>query len=211
MARTLKALFQKMPGISLEILYSPGAYQSPPDDPGRFVRFEPVPACEGWTQYPERPLSVVLGLGYEADQAIGTTEDPDPSGMWAFVPNGLDPRFRRDVHHANRALWSILKRSHQLEYRVTNPHRLYTELRGLVDALARRSRVIIVPGGPKLFSALSITIQAEVGGEVSVWRASSHDYKQIRDVAPQGTIVSFSYPKFRKTLQNHEPELALAV
>lgn len=199
MSDLLRYLFDMMPAMNLNLvfLYSTAKYQEPPGDDGPYVDFHPIAGCEGWTLHPERPLSAVLGLGYEADQAIGTVEYLDPSGIWAFVPNGEDPRFRRDLDRANGALWPILEPSHKIEYRIANPHSLYTDLRGLTEVLARRSRVILVPGGPKIFSAISLLVKLEIGDEVSVWRASSHGFRTIRNVEASGSIARFDYPQRR--------------
>jgi hypothetical protein len=200
MSCLFRYLFENMDADNLHliILYATAKYQEPPADAGPYVEFRPIQGLEGWTKHPERPLSSVLGLGYEADQAIGTVEYLDPSGIWAFIPNGEDARFRRDLNRANNALWPILEVSHRLEYRISNPYHLYTELRGLVETLAQRSRVILVPGGPKIFSALSLLVKLEVGDEVSVWRASTHGFREIRDVEPSGAITRFDYPKQRR-------------
>jgi hypothetical protein len=202
MFRLMRYMFDGMLKLNLQlvVLYATAEYQEPPRLDGPYVDFQPIVGCEGWTLHPERPLSAVLGLGYEADQAIGTVEYLDPSGIWAFVPNGEDARFRRDLTRANEALWPILEPFHKLEYRIANPVHLYTELRGLVEVLARRSRVILVPGGPKIFSAMALLVGLEMGDEVSVWRASTHGVREIRNVRPSGAVARFDYPTRRQQL-----------
>lgn len=184
--------------LTLTLFYAPGEYQEPPSPQAPFMDFGPVQGLEGWTCYPDHPISVILGLGYEVDQAIGAVEYLDPSGIWAFIPNGSDLRFRRRLEDANTNLWPIVDPRHRLEYSVTNPFRLYAELRGLAEAVSKRSRVVVVPGGPKIFSALAILVKTEVGDEVSVWRASAHDFAEVRDVNPNGEIVRFDYPRWRQ-------------
>src|SRR5579872_3134534 len=102
MSSLLRYLFDSMQPLNLRLvlLYATAKYQEPPGDDGPYVDFQPISGCEGWTLHPERPLSAILGLGYEADQAIGTVEYLDPSGIWAFIPNGEDARFRRDLNRA---------------------------------------------------------------------------------------------------------------
>ena len=189
--------------IELCLLYATAAYHEPLADLGPYIDFQPIQGCEGWTQYPERPLSAILGLGYEADQAIGAVEYLDPSGIWAFLPRGDDARYYRDLIRANVNLWPIVEPFHKIDYAIANPSGLYGELRGLVETLAQRSRVVLVPGGPKLFSALAILVHLEIGDEVSVWRASTHGQTQLRDVLAIGTIACFMYPRFR-SVQVHE-------
>ena len=193
MAGVLAALYSQMDVhlLSLSVLYSTAKYEAPPPEGASFIDFAPAPGCEGWTMYPEHPLSVVLGLGYEVDQGVGAIEYLNPSGIWAFIPVGSDHRFIKDLNHANEALWPLVDRSHQLEYAINEPYLLFSELRGLVASLSRRSRVVIVPGGPKLFSALSILAKLELGDEISIWRASTHEFNEPRDVKPDGGVVRF--------------------
>ena len=200
MSLVLRCVFNNMNSLNLHLvlLYATAEYQEPSGLDGPYMDFQPIIGCEGWTLHPERPLSAILGLGYEADQAIGTVEFLDPSGIWAFIPNGDDSRFRRDLTRANEDLWPILEPSHRLEYRIADPLNLYTELRGLVEVLSGRSRVILVPGGPKIFSAMALLVKLEMGDEVSVWRASTHGFRKIRNAQASGAIARFSYPKQRR-------------
>ena len=195
MATVLKELYSlaQNRSLAIRVLYAAGEYLPPPPEGASFIDFAPIPGCEGWTVFPERPLSVVLGLGYEADQAIGAIEYLDPSGIWTFLPKGADPQFFKDLLHANDALWPLVDPSHQREYPIDDPYLVFSELRGLLASLSQRSRVVIVPGGPKLFSALSILGKFELGEEVSIWRASTHEYSEPRDVQPTGHIVEFDY------------------
>ena len=185
--------------ISLKIIYSSGEYKPPPKQSGVYTDFHPISGLEGWTIYPENPLTVVLGLGYEQDQAAGVLEYFDPSGAWAFLPMGDDDRFLESVKESNESLWNfeLLKDHCFLNYKVDQPGLLFSEVRGLIDALRRRSRVAIVPAGPKIYSAVAILVALELESEVSLWRASSHDHVEISDTMPSGKIIQFDY-KFKR-------------
>jgi hypothetical protein len=200
MANVLSELYSARQALAISVLYAPAVYLPPPLEGDSFIDFAPIQAFEGWTMFPERPLSVVLGLGYEVDQAIGAIEYLDPSGIWAFVPVGSDSRFLKDVKRANEALWPLVDTSYQLQYPTNDPYLLFSELRGLVTSLSRRSRVVIVPGGPKIFSALSFLAKLEIGEEVSVWRASTHEFSEPRDVMAAGEVVRFDYSRPRAPL-----------
>jgi hypothetical protein len=181
-------------GVDVAVAYAVANYAPPQSDPGPYMAFEPLPHCEGWTTHPERPLSAILGLGYEADQAIAAVQYLDPSGVWAFLPSGNDVRFLRDLKRANSALLPLLKTGHRLDYRIKDLGHLYATYRGLVETLCQRSRVVLVPGGPKIFSAISIVIKAQLGDEVSVWRASSHTESIARDASADGSIAVLDIP-----------------
>ena len=184
--------------ILLKLVYSVGAYKPPSDQAGTYIDFKPVEGFEGWTLFPERPLSVILGLGYEKDQAVGAVEHFDPSGTWAFIPIGDNPQFLVDVNASNESLKDILEKDRIVNYSVAQPTLLYSELRGLADVLSKRSRVIMVPAGPKIFSAISMLVCLELGDELSLWRASSHASTEPTDTLPAGRIITFDY-KFKST------------
>lgn len=185
--------FSAYKAFTLRLIYTFGEYKSPEGQDGIYTNFKPITKLEGWTLYPERPLSVILGLGYEPDQAVGVIEYFDPSGKWAFIPNGIDLRFRKDIQESNASLWPMLEKRNKLEYFIGEPNRLYYELRGLVDVLCKQSRVIIVSGGPKIFSAISILVCLEFKTEVSLWRASAHEHGVLSDTMPADNITVFDY------------------
>lgn len=181
--------------ILLRVIYTTGQYKAPEEHSGVYTDFHPIKGLEGWTAYPERPLSVVLGLGYEQDQAAGVIEYFDPSGCWAFVPLGDDDQFIKDVKKSNDSLWNfqLLKEDSFLDYQVDQPGLLYSEIKGLVSVLSKKSRVIMVPAGPKIFNAIAILVALELENEISLWRASSHDHIKITDTLPADKIVQFDF------------------
>ena len=44
-----------------------------------------------------------------------------------------------------------------------------------------------------MFSAIAILVALELGDEVSLWRASSHDHIEITDTLPTDKLVQFDY------------------
>jgi hypothetical protein len=179
--------------LSIQIHYSEGEYISPPEVPASAFDLHPIEGFEGWSVFPERPLSLILGLGYEEDQAAAAVEYLDPSLIRAFFPEGRDKRFVSDVWSANDSLKRLVEDDHFLPYHPEEPARLYTEMLALVETLSKQSRVVIVTGGPKIFSALAMLIQFEAGSEVSLWQISSHKYSEPRDVSPAGPISVFEF------------------
>lgn len=181
------------PAIDLSILYAPAQFAPPPEEHEPVVDISPLPMFEGWSSEPELPLALVLGLGYEEDIAIGSVEYLDPSGVWAFCPRGRDDRFRAEVEKANSDIWTLVPAERRIDYDVTNPDGTFAALKDLCFGLKGVWRVAIVPGGPKIFSALSMLVQREMGDEVSVWRASRHAAVSRRDVQADQSIVSLNY------------------
>ncbi|MBE7184529.1 MAG: hypothetical protein INR68_09000 [Methylobacterium mesophilicum] len=183
--------------LELQILYSPSSYLPPARQPARFMDFAPIVGLDGWTAHPERPLTMILGIGYEQDHALGALEYLDPSFAWVFAPHGFDSRFDADIRKGNRDLYELVPTERRIEYWIKNPNRLYEDLRSLTISSRRTDRIVIVPGGPKIFSALSILIKLEAGSEVAVWRNSGHRDTPSREVEAFGEIVRYKYPTFR--------------
>ncbi len=192
MSGILNVLIAAKPDCTIVLYYTLGKYK-PPASHDTFIDFNPIKGMEGWSIHPERPLSVILGLGYETDQAVGIVEYFDPSGTWAFIPNGSDSRYREDITESNKSLWPFVLPKRCVEYNVNQPIQLYSELRGLVEVLSKRSRVIIVPAGPKIFSAIAILVGLEIGNEVSLWRASNNHQSPLADTLPENDITQFRY------------------
>jgi len=179
--------------IDFKILYAPGLYQSPKGNNSAYLDLKPVTTLEGWSLYPERPLTLIMGLGYEEDHATAATEYFDPSGIWAFIGTSKNEKWENDVLQANHSLGRIMSDENFLLYSINSPGALFSDLRSLGQVLSEKSRVVIVSGGPKIFSAISILVKLEVGDEVAVWQASAHQYTDVRDTVADGEIVEFEY------------------
>lgn len=179
--------------IDLRLIYVEGGFQPPPQVSPPYLDLAPIDGLEGWSLYPERPLSVVVGVGYEPDLASAAIEYLDPSGTWVFVAEGRDKRYREAAMAANASLLHVVDAERILDYGPERPHRLFAQLLSLVETLANRSRVVVVTGGPKVFWAIAMLVKLQVGDEVAVWRVSSHDHADVRDTIPAGHFVEFNY------------------
>jgi len=179
--------------FGMEILYAYGKYQPPKKNTSSFLDLSPVMDMEGWSLYPERPLSLIIGLGYEEDLTAASIEYLDPSGAWVFIADGIDKRWKKDLKRSNKAVYRLLGEDNFISYHPHNPETLYIELRTIVETLESRSRVVIMTGGPKIFSAIAMIVKMELGDEIAIWRASSHDFTEIRDTVAEGTVISFQY------------------
>ncbi len=179
--------------IHLSILYCPGSYHEPPPATASALDLSAVEGLEGWSVYPERPLSVIVGLGYEPELASAAIEYLDPSGTWVYVADSREPRFRAAAMEANSSIMHVVDRRRIVDYDPAEPKKLFAEMLLLAETLAKQSRVVIVTGGPKIFGAIAMLIKLRVGDEVAVWRVSMHDYMPIKDTAAEGDIVEFEF------------------
>jgi len=177
----------------VSFVYSPGKYSAPVRRAPEFFEFAPLQGWEGWTSFPERPSTLVAGLGFERNLVLGALEELDPSGTWLYVPKGADDRFDRDVKDANLELFELVSEERVVEYPLLAPVQLTSDLGALCRSLVSRSRVNIVLAGPKIFSLAAIIVALEVGDEVSLWRASWHSQVRLRDVEASGSVASMRF------------------
>ncbi|UUX49678.1 hypothetical protein NUH88_20050 [Nisaea acidiphila] len=200
MAATLKVSMELADAAKFELsfAYSPAKFRRPPAESEPVLNFAPLPGFEGWTANPELPVSAIVGLGYEQDISIGAVEFLDPSGVWTLMPVGRDDRFQKEVIKANSDIWSLVPEERRLHYHVFDPSRTSASIINLCTGLIGRSRVVIVPTGPKIFGALCLVAQRKLSNDVSVWRASQHSSSVIADAEPDGEIVLFKYSPIPK-------------
>ncbi|MGO7904887.1 hypothetical protein AB9E09_09460 [Rhizobium leguminosarum] len=193
MAKVLSELIDSdyFEGCQIYILYTPAKFTHPSSIVPDFIEFAPIPEFAGWTSAPEKPAVMVIGLGYETDQAIGALEYLDPSATFVFIPVGGDDRFREVLLTANQPLLEMIKPERLIEYSVADPTMTYWHLRSLVSSLIDNTRIVLVPMGPKIFVSLCLACQREFGDEVSVWRSSGHTSTVAKDVASSGIVSSF--------------------
>lgn len=136
------------------------------------------------------PSSVIIGLGYEKDKAMGILSYIDTNIIFPFLPESLIKKFEEDVATNNKSLLDIMPKGNIFRYSVDSPYSTYISLRDLVLELKTVSRPLIIPLGPKILSALSIVLCIETG--VSAWRVSSDYEEEPVDRIASGEIIKFT-------------------
>ena len=194
MASVFAQLFddEAFAAAEIAVFYSVAKFSPPAIEPPDLVDFGPIPEFSGWTTAPEKPVVMILGLGYEPDQAIGAVEYLDPSATFAFDSEGIDERFRTEVDNANEPLLEMLKDERRILYPVMDPFATYWQLRSLIMSLTSSARMVLAPMGPKIFVSLCLACQREFGEEISVWRSSSHSPTEVKDVEAAGPVFGYS-------------------
>ncbi len=178
-------------GCSISVLYAVAKFTEPPKEEADFLDFGPLVGFSGWTSSPEKPTALVMGLGYEADHAVGALEYLDPSAAFAFFPIGEDSQFEQAVKNANRTLFEVLAQDRMVQYPVLSPYQTFWQMRSLILTLSSVSRVVLVPMGPKIFCSLCLVCQKAIGDEISVWRASGHTLSAAKDAVAEGPICGY--------------------
>jgi hypothetical protein len=161
--------------IRLSIGYCLARYTPPPEahNPSN-RRVSPVhPMFSGWTAAPNRPVDVVVSLGYEKGKALGAVEYLEPNRRWIFVPHSPEIKFIKAVRAHNRELIST-SGGESIDYQVLRPRETYFSLLSLVVGLLANARPVLLPFGPKIFFAVSLLVAMSVE-EVAVWHVDGDD------------------------------------
>jgi len=172
-------------GAEIAFVYAVANFTEPSGFEFDFLNFDPIGEFSGWTSAPEKPVAMVLGLGYEADHALGAVEYLDPSATFCFFPKGSDGRFADAVQKSNEPLLSQLKPSRVVRYPVSDPLHTFSLLSSILHSMLANARFVLVPMGPKIFVVLCLVCQRIFGEEVSVWRASGHSRSEERRVGKE--------------------------
>jgi hypothetical protein len=143
----------------------------------------------GWAGDPDVPLAAVFGLGYERDKALGVLEFLEPAEVWAFQPTSNEAKYGELIREANTSFYAGLSPRHILEYPVKYPFDSFRQVESFVYGIMQRSRVILLPFGPKLFALASLLVASIHYPRVSVWRVSGEDSVAADDRVPTGEIV----------------------
>lgn len=173
--------------VEIDFVYSLAKYYSPPADVP-IDHVGPVgPLFAGWTDAPELPTSAVFGLGFEPGKVLGAAEYLEAGDVFACIPDGPDPRFKRAVLKSNSALLGELGSDHVVNYSVGNPFDTFVWIEGLCSGLLRHSRPVLIPFGPKIFALNCMLVALVHAPQIMVLRVSGFG-SEDRDVHAAGQV-----------------------
>lgn len=179
--------------VQADFLYSPAKFSPPHQEGGPIVIFEPVTKkFAGWSDEPDKPSMAIFGLGYEEDKAVGALEYIEPSTVWAFRPTGEDEKYDRALKRANRTFWDLLPRRNIIDYRVDRPFECFANLESLTYGALRSGRPVLIPFGPKIFTACCLLVGLVHYPRVVVWRVSSGEFETAANRVATGKVVGVS-------------------
>lgn len=160
--------------LEIDFWYSMARFSPPPEDDAPNVAAGPVlPSFAGWATDPGAPIALILGLGYELDQAIGAVEYIEPAEVLAFDPSGSDAEYAEAIQRANAQLWSMgPKPPRRVTYDPSRVFATFLLVEGLLVGLVRRSRPVLLPFGPKVFTLVAL-LATQFHPACAVWRVSS--------------------------------------
>lgn len=194
LATLICLLIDNLPQEStITVVYSLSSFVEPPQgvSPIRVVG-EITEQLSGNLGNLSLPSSLVIGLGYEKDKALGVYNYLDSTYTFLFVPKSIEEKFEEEVIKNNESLFRSTPKGNIFYYDVAAPYSTYLDLKSLLLDISDFSRPLLMPLGPKILSALSVIIGRELQPELPVWRASS-EYNEIPTERPSsGTEISFT-------------------
>src|SRR5262249_6807148 len=132
---------------------------------------------------PNKPLCLILGLGFEAGTSMGLISQLEPRLSYCFWGTGIDARFDKAVRRANFEFDFGDFHTKEVQYSIKDPKGSLEQLESVIYGLRRTYRTIIIPMGPKLFTFLSILVGMTYLGAVAIWRVQ-HTPDSPLDAAP---------------------------
>jgi len=142
----------------------------------------------GWSDEPEQPSSLIIGLGYEQDRAMGAVEHIQPGNVWTFIPGSTIPEYSTALRQANAILLDSLPQECQLHYRVERPFDCFVVLESHVHGQLSSSTPVLIPFGPKIYTILCLLVATLHAPHVAVWRVSPGIREEPSERVASGAI-----------------------
>jgi hypothetical protein len=127
----------------------------------------------GWWEEPDRAISVVVGLGYEPDKALGAVEYLEASEVWTFTPLSEISEYSLALQVSNESLLEGVDRKFQLTYRVHEPLECFIMLESVVYGIMQTKNPVLLPFGPKIFALCCLLVACIHHDGTAVWRVSA--------------------------------------
>ncbi|MSU92011.1 hypothetical protein GE300_20870 [Rhodobacteraceae bacterium 2CG4] len=194
MSKVLLSLDKTLRGrLDLKCTYAVSKYYEPPIDELPSHISEPVVGeLSGWSNDLAQPPCAIIGLGFEPGRAIGCLDYLEIPEVRLFQPFGPDPRFIDAVETANQQLIEDAGHRHLLPYSIMEPIDTYLKLESMVYGLLDKFRPVLIPLGPKIFSATCIILAIRNAPQICVWRTSSGSLAQPLDIETDGNVAVFN-------------------
>jgi hypothetical protein len=137
---------------------------------------------------PDKPSALIVGLGLDADRALGISELLDPARLTVFYTKpALMEKYEREIEEVNADLLGRVRKSDIVKYPLRQPDQAIALLDSVCGALRRDYRVVLVSVGPKIFG-LACMLVARRYKDVSVWRVSAGSRESVQDRQAAGDI-----------------------
>jgi len=171
------------------IFYSPQVFVEPPKDFPRLERVGPgLPELGGHDGDPGLPVGMIISVGYEYGVAVGLINKVEPQITVCLHGVGTDPRFETAVKGANLDFDFGIGNVQLAKYMLYDPVGAFRYIDELIYGMVDRYRVLVIPLGPKLVSALMALLSIKYFGKIAFWRVVE-ERSTFRDALPSGEII----------------------
>lgn len=196
MADIFKVLYleSRKRSISVDVMYSvahplPGSLST---TSGPFREIGSIsPFFGGWKMDTGIPTALIVGVGYEKELVVGIVEYLQTDLTLAFRTMDRGDGYYDQVSEANRLLWISISEGNVYEYPLGFPESALTLLDNVVRDLVEDHRIVFLPMGPKIFTALALIVALRVYPAATVVRAISIDAPTPQERIATGEVVSF--------------------
>jgi hypothetical protein len=180
------------PLLEFHFFYDIAAFKRPSNvlTPNRVVGPVHKHFC-GALNDPRRATTLLVGLGYEENKALGAAEFLTASRIIAFSPLSPIENYSKWIAKANSNLFDEVSNNDVVEYSVLDPVGTLATLDSAVRGLSGRSNIVLLPLGPKIFTLISLFAQI-INPEASVWRVSPSEMIEPREVKPSQHFIGLS-------------------
>lgn len=162
------------PKSRITISYNSSELIVPPSDIQPMHHIGPISdSLSGELGSLSKPTSLIFGLGYEKDKALGVYNYFDASYTFLFIPKNSEHNFEKYVIENNKQLIEDTHKSNIFYYDISKPYVTYVDLKSFILSISESSRAVMIPLGPKILAVISVLIGYELESSLAVWRVSS--------------------------------------
>jgi hypothetical protein len=167
--------------LKVSFVYTPGLLST--RSPRRRRINETVEPLDGFASLadPTLPVALVIGVGYEAERALGLAQFIDPALRVICLPTTGSEDYDERVRQSNAEIIREAGAQWIVNYPFGDPVSSLARVESLVGGLGASYRVVLASLGPKLFGLYCMLI-ATRNMDVSVFRAAAQPV--VRDVIP---------------------------
>lgn len=188
-AALVRAIFDcEVLNLSVVFCYNPALYKEidaehPPNEV-----LGPLPGFSSLNS-PDKPSSLLIGLGQQPGRAMGLAEYIDASNVLLFCPlPGVDERYDQDLVVNNKDIINRYADGDYYSYPLVRVRESFKIIESVVVGIRRDSSLVLSSLGPKIFNLYCLLLSAHYR-DVSVWRVSAGAYEKPCDRSSSGPLI----------------------
>lgn len=130
---------------------------------------------------PDKPVALLIGLGYERESALGLQQLLDPAMTVLMIPrSGGGDKYHELVLRNNSEMLQRTAEEWVFDYSLSEPANTFAMLASIVGGIRQSYRVVLASLGPKIFGIMCFLLASKFS-DVSVWRISSGVHSRPKD------------------------------